>query len=129
MSDQEYEEARAFLAATWRVAFEGALEPPPGLDPVSVLAKIERAHPAQARPGLGEPVNDILGIIGTWAPDRVRILDMELAASGVATATEMLSGYSRKIKRLLQSRTLTKEEDCRLLRTIFEGGAHPVVGC
>lgn len=53
-------------------------------------------------------------------PDRVRNLDVELTASGVTTATEMLSGYSRKVKRLLQSKALKKEEDFRLLRTIFD---------
>ena len=35
MGEREYEQAKAFLAATWRVAFAGAHAPPPGLDPVS----------------------------------------------------------------------------------------------
>ncbi|MGH6999744.1 MAG: hypothetical protein ACREEO_16230, partial [Phenylobacterium sp.] len=91
-----------------------------GLDPVSVLAAAEKTHPAQARAGLGEAIDDILGIIGGWPPDRILALDADLAASGVATATQMLSAYSRRVQRLLKSKMLDDEQDCRLLRTILD---------
>ncbi len=120
MGEREYEQAKAFLAATWRVAFAGAHEPPPGLDPGSVLATAELTHPRQARAGLREAIDDILGIIGGWPPERIRALDADLAAPGLVTATQMLSAYSRRVQRLLKSKMLDDEQDCRLLQTILD---------
>lgn len=119
-SDEDYSAKRAFLQC---VVDDLQIFGPvaPDIHPVTILDEMASRSPALAKQGLDEAVNDVLEDIAVWPPDRRTQADVILRQKRLMTATEALSRYSAKLRRILKRGRITSETDYYLLKGVRDG--------
>lgn len=114
----EYELLKAFFAA-WGERFPCSVDLPAEQHPLAVLKSMEQKSMSQARLGLGLAINDSLE--GSWdlSPAEVTAIDLDFAACGIVTLSELRSRCSRQFKAILKRGKIRDETEYYLVAGIL----------
>jgi hypothetical protein len=91
--------------------------------PSTVFNKHALKSPAGAQSGLFMAVNDCVEMSLGWKAERIREVDNELAALGALTLTEARAKFSKRLRRILDRKSIKSIDEYYLLKGVVDGGS------
>jgi hypothetical protein len=117
--DSEYDELRKFFSF-YSSRYLPIDKLPPELRPMARLEVLEKRSRRMAREGLRQAINDVIEESRHLDPTVVRTMDVELAAQGLITLSELRRRFSREYARILRRKSISNETEYYLIRGVVD---------
>jgi hypothetical protein len=119
VSDAEYDELKKFFSF-YSSRYLAIDKLAPELRPMACLEELEKRSRRMAREGLRQAINDVIERSRHLDPRVVRTIDVELAAQGLVTLSELRRRFSREYARILRRKRISNETEYYLIRGVVD---------